>query len=57
MEIEAIVNSCLLVYLDDDINLGEAWTHAHFFLSVNYKTGVPDVNVEYHPNAYSSKIC
>ena len=55
VEIEAIVNSRPLMYLDDDINSGEALTPAHF-LSVNYKTGVPDVNVEYRPNEGSSKI-
>ena len=41
-EIEAMLNSRPIVYVDDDINSQEAITPAHF-LSINHKTGIPDV--------------
>jgi hypothetical protein len=41
-EIEAVVNSRPLVYADDDINSGQVLTPGHF-LSINYKTGHPDI--------------
>ena len=51
-EIEAMLNSRPLVYLNDDINSGEAITPAHF-LSANIRTGIPDINDEYEPKELS----
>ena len=44
-EIEAILNSRPLTYVDADINSGCALTPSHFF-SLNQKTGCPPVNIE-----------
>ena len=51
-EVEAILNCRPLVYLNDDINSGEAITPAHF-LSLNNRTGLPDIIEEYHPKEFS----
>ena len=54
-EIEAMLNSRPLVYLNDDINSGEAITPAHF-LSANIRTGIPDISDEYEPKELSWKM-
>ena len=43
-EVEAILNGRPLTYIDADINSGHALTPAHF-LSLNQKTGYPDVDI------------
>ena len=45
IEIEAVINSRPLIYIDADINSSEALTPSHF-LSINSKTGVPNIYVE-----------
>ena len=47
-EVEAVINSRPLMYIDDDINSQEPLTPAHF-ISVNTKTGIPDIEIEYSP--------
>ena len=49
VEIEAVLNSRPLVYLDNDINSGTALTPAHF-LSINHKAGIPEIEISYMPN-------
>ena len=51
-EIEAMLNCRPLVFLNDDINSGEAITPAHF-LSLNNRTGFPDISEEYQPKEFS----
>jgi hypothetical protein len=43
VEVEAIVNSRPLVYVGSDFDAGQILTPAHF-LTINTKTGLPDVN-------------
>ena len=54
-EIEAMLNSRPLVYLDDDINSEEAITPSHF-MSANIRTGIPDIEEEYEPKEYSGRM-
>ena len=54
VEIEAIVNSRPLMYIDDDLNSGESLTPANFLLN-GYKTGVPDGSADYEHTETSSK--
>ena len=54
VEIEAIVNSRPLLYIEDDVNSSEGLTPAHF-LSINCNTGVPNVDTEYEPTQLSAK--
>ena len=51
-EVEAMLNYRPLVYINDDINSGEAITPAHF-LSLNHHTGVPEISEEYQPKEFS----
>ena len=51
-EVEAMLNCRPLVYLNDDINSSVAITPAHF-LSLNNRTGVPDIIEEYQPKELS----
>ena len=53
-EIEAVINSRPLIYIDNDINSQDVLTPAHF-LSINLETGVPDVEVNYSPGENLSK--
>ena len=47
-EIEAVINSRPLMYVDDDINSQEALTPSHF-TSINTRNGVPDIEIDYYP--------
>ena len=46
-EIEAVISNRPLIYIDDDINSEGALTPAHF-LSINFKTGIPDIDISYN---------
>ena len=48
VEVEAIMNSRPLLYVNDDVDSREALTPAHF-LSVNCMHGTPDVDELYTP--------
>ena len=45
MEVEAVINSRPLTYIDSDVNSGQTITPSHF-LSLNQKTGCPDFDVD-----------
>ena len=47
MEVEAVVNSRPLCYVDDDINSGKVITPSHF-TSLNNKTGYPEILEQYN---------
>ena len=47
-EVEAVTNSRPLTYVSDDINSSKVLSPSHF-LTLNYKTGIPDVEDNYDP--------
>ena len=54
-EVEAVLNSRPLVYLDDDVNSNRALTPAHF-LAINDKVGCPDIDeIHNYPVVSSSE--
>ena len=48
-EVESVVNSRPLVYVDDDVNSNISLTPGHF-LSLNPKTGIPSLDIEMDEN-------
>ena len=50
-EIESVVNSRPLVYIDEDINSNITLTPGHF-LSINPKTGIPQVDIDQDEDYY-----
>ena len=54
IEVESVINTRPLTYVDDDVNSRKSITPAHFNGS-NVKTGVPDICVTYEPTESSSK--
>ena len=51
-EIESVINSRPLLYVNDDVNSVETLTPAHFVM-LNYHIGTPDIDEEYHPKETS----
>ena len=47
-----MINSRPLLYVNDDVNSLETLTPAHFVM-LNYHTGTPDIDEEYHPKETS----
>ena len=52
MEVEAIINSRLLVYVDDDINSNISLTPSHF-LTLNPPIGIPTCDIDTEDNDFS----
>ena len=48
-EVESVVNSRPLVYVDDDVNLNITLAPGHF-LSLNPRTGIPNVEIQIYEN-------
>ena len=48
-EVESVVNSRPLVYVDDDVNLNITLAPGHF-LSLNPRTGIPNLEIQIYEN-------